>query len=172
MLWFSIIYKLHVDGIHITSKRNNTVEAMYLEFMMLHDDIIFPDRLKTEPSDNSISHMRGITREFKVNKLISIMVKTGRLWTAMFYSNISWVCIQNSSGGCTATIYTSDHISSHNVQLPSDNVKIECDGYRHEYLKATEDECSVARRLWVDFLPILNTENGMIKILEKSMEVE
>ena len=68
--------------------------------------------------------MRGITREFKVNKLISIVVKTGRLWTAMFYSNISCVCIQNSSGGYTATINTANNISSHTVQLPSDTVKI------------------------------------------------
>ena len=41
MIWFSIIYKLHVDGIHITSKQNNTVEKIFLAFMMLHDDIIF-----------------------------------------------------------------------------------------------------------------------------------
>ena len=90
----------------------------------------------------------------------------------MLYINISCVFIQNISCGYTATIDPSNNISYHNVKIPSDTVNIECVGYKIEYLKATDDECSVARILWINVFPILNTENGMIKILEKSFRVK
>ena len=163
MLWSSLLYKLHVDGIHDTSKRNNIVEVISMVFLMLRDNVIRPDRLTSEPSEHSIAHMRGIIREFTVNELISIVNKIGRLWTAMFHSNLSCVRSQNSAGGYTATIDSGTGDSSKNVNLPSGHVKIEHNPSKLDTLKAMEDDWSVAKCLWSELMPILNSANDTMR---------
>ena len=78
LLWSSLIYMLHVDGIHHTTKKNCLTEIVATVFILMRHDVIRPDRTTSEPSEHSFACMRRYEREFTMNGFISILEKLDR----------------------------------------------------------------------------------------------
>ena len=58
MLWRSLIFMLHIDGVHHATKKNWLVSTISLCFLILRKDIVQPHRVTSEPSKHSIAFAR------------------------------------------------------------------------------------------------------------------
>ena len=82
MLWSSLIFILHIDGAHITTKKNFIMTTIYLMFLMMRSDITRVHRLTSKSSEHSIGNLRAIKKEFTVGDFIHMMNKYNHLWIA------------------------------------------------------------------------------------------
>ena len=83
MLWSEFLFCLHIDGVHIITKRNLLMECLPLCFLMYNSNVVQPHLLGTEPSEHSNALLRNTQREFTVKDFILIIKKLWRQWRAV-----------------------------------------------------------------------------------------
>ena len=79
MLWSSLLFLIHINGIHITTKRNWLYECISLCLLIMCSDIVKPCLLTFEPSENTNDMLRGMQREFTVMNFFIIINKLHRI---------------------------------------------------------------------------------------------
>ena len=83
MLWHSLIWILHIDGVSIITKRNMLSECISLSFVIMRNDVSEPHLLTTEPSEHSNAILRGLRREFTIKDLLYMVSGMDRFWEAI-----------------------------------------------------------------------------------------
>ena len=66
LLWASMIYFIHLDGVSIITKRNWIMGCIANCFLMMRSDVVEPHRTTSEPCEHVFGHSRSIHREYTV----------------------------------------------------------------------------------------------------------
>jgi hypothetical protein len=66
LLWASMIYFVHLDGVSIITKRNWIMGCIANCFLMMRSDVVEPHRTTSEPCEHVFGHGRSIHREYTV----------------------------------------------------------------------------------------------------------
>jgi len=91
MLWCSLLFQLHIDGVSIITKRNWVLECISMSFLMMRSDVVRPHRLTSKPSEHSFAILHTMIREFTVSDFVSLIQKLRRFWMAKVRSNLKVV---------------------------------------------------------------------------------
>ena len=78
---------LHIDGVHITTKRNCLSECVSIYFLIMRSDVVEPCLLTSKPSEHTTAILRGMQREFAVRDFLTVINKLHRIWPAMVKDN-------------------------------------------------------------------------------------
>ena len=60
MLWSSLLFFLHIDGFHITTKRNLLSKCVSLYLLIMRSDIVEPHILTYKPYERTNTTIRGM----------------------------------------------------------------------------------------------------------------
>ena len=88
MLWSSLLFTLHSDGTHVTTKRNTILEFVLMSFIMLRNDVLQPHLLRTEISEHSNAMLCGMQREFTMKDFLDIIEKLLLICKEVIYGGV------------------------------------------------------------------------------------
>ena len=169
MLWSALIFFVHVDGAHITTKRNIINEIIGMCFLILREDVIQPHRLTSEPSEHSFAILRCMIREFTVLMFIYLVHKLDRLWIGLTKGNLRVKRQKVSANGYFGSI--SDHFYS-TIDDLSGNVPITYFSASNGFV-ASSGASALVNDLWPTFQNSINGINvEMEKLLSTSFGVK
>ena len=128
MMWHSLLWLLHIDGLPIITKNNYLSECVSLLFLILRNVITQPHTLTIELSEHANSLMRGMKRDFNVKDHVFLVAKLDRFWEAIVIGgglNLSRKVIQepnhtgydSSLSAPTATSVEKGQVMSGPVQM-------------------------------------------------------
>ena len=157
LTWSSLIFMLHIDGVHVTTKRNWIVASISLCFLYMRSDVRLPHRLTSETSEHSIAHMQAVTHEFTMLDLISIINKKNRTWFAMTQDNLRTIRAIYEATEYAATA----SIGQESATVPTGTMQIETDPNVIDMLK--ENNWSVSRCIWSEVRTTINTVNERMR---------
>ena len=164
MVWTSMIFFLHIDGAHVTTKRNWINETISLCFLMLREDVLQPHRLTSEPSEHTFALLRSMIREFTALDFLNLVRKLNRFWVGLKDGKLKFSRERNYGYGST--------IESHfyrGIRKLSGTVKVNYLTADNGFVKAGQSEvCTMAIDLWKTLQTIINNVNKEMKILLKS----
>ena len=171
MLWSSLLFCLHVDGVSITTKRNWFTECISMVFMMMRYDVMSPHHLTSEPSEHSFAIMRGVCREFTVNDFISLVQKQVRFWKSITDGQL--VTVRNAQASGYMTTINSQVIKQE-IKLHAGNVEIETSLPMIEAQVGICDNFNVANKIWVELREeVLNKSSNLTrKFLQNVCKVQ
>lgn len=89
MMWSSMIFVLHMDGIHSTTKRNWILGTIGTVFLLMMDDVYDIYLTTTECCEHTFGHARSMIKEFTVRDLCYIISKIARRMELIYRNDYS-----------------------------------------------------------------------------------
>jgi hypothetical protein len=166
MLWSSLLFSLHVDGVSIITKRNWIVECVSLSFLMLRSDVTQPHRLTEEPSEHFFAILRTIVREFTLMDFLNLISKFDRYWLALQDGKLKSVR-DNSTAGYRSTVGAQFNEPNTVNNGHGGPVHISTNPGQNTFYAAAG--MSVAAQLWKELRPILVKVNEGMKSFLKGV---
>ena len=158
---------IHIDGAHVTTKRNWLVATISLIFLFLWLGVVRPNRTTSEPFEHSIANTRAIKRDFNILDLTHTIRKMDRLWVTVADGNLKTSRDVYETRGYAATLAASSNVKDKKqVHTNKESTAIETNMDKLELLN-NADECgwSVVSELWPTIRKIINRENENMKEL-------
>ena len=156
MLWSSLLFFLHIEGVHPTTKKNWIMECVGLSFLILRSDVCQPHRLTSEPSEHTFAILRNMIREFTVLDFSRLIMKLDRMWLTVMKGKVK---IFRNSGGYGAT--AGSH-SEKTGKLPQGPVDVNYESPESNPFLAAGGDSSMVNSIWTELREILNkTSCGM-----------
>lgn len=150
LLWASLIFFLHLNGVSIHTKRNFIIACIANCFILMRSDVVNPHRATSEPSEHTFGHARSIEREFTVKVWGQIVVKLHERYRLMYKNNFERKSCQRSSKGydVMATVLTDASPKSNDRGGPVD--------------MSSDLDDPVSFLVWCKLRPIINQVNRLM----------
>ena len=160
MLWSSLVYFLHMDGVHILTKRNWILGVVPMIFMMMRADVMNPSRLTSEPNEHVFGQLRTMDREFTVNKFVLLVEKLERRFKSILEGKLK--SSRDPQKGYAATFDT--FLQTMDEAITGPVTIVETDKTNNEFLMSDGDH-KVASKLWEKLVEIINQSNTAMERL-------
>jgi len=168
MLWSSLIFLLHIEGVHPITKRNWMVECLGLAFLIMRADICQPHRLTSEPSEHTFAILRNMIREFTVLDFTNLIRKLDRFWISLMNGNLK--AFRETRHGYGATINHHEESPRKGKEKGPVHINYKKD---NPFVEAAGTGNAVSDDIWKHLKPILNkTNDGMRTFLKEALGVE
>ena len=150
LLWASLIFFLHMDGVSVITKRNWIMAAIANSFWLMMTDVGEPEKVQSEPCEHVFGHARSFVREFTVRDFCNIVTKISKRFDFIHKNNF-----QQHRDPQKGYLSQSHLAVKHKANRTGGPVDIFADRI---------GEQSVADCIWKELMPHLNEVNAMMTV--------
>lgn len=99
MMWCSMVFIVHLDGIPSVTKRNIIIETVGNVILLLLKGVVNPQRLTSEPIEHFFGHLRMCKSEFTALDFVHLVLKILVRYRSMFEGNLKVLKRMNKGSG-------------------------------------------------------------------------
>ena len=156
-MWCSLIFVLHMDGVHVTTKRNMIYETIGNIILLCFKNVVYPHQTTSEPIEHFFGFCRYKKSEFNLLDFIDTMRKIIVICRSIFEAGLRTKLESESTKG-----YKSSTTHESNKKKNNDDKYVGgCITY--------DDNDVLFEKIWKILFPILNETKNEMKIFLKNM---